>query len=88
MLMLVKKNDIENQKHLQRTNLKDSEDADSPSRMSPSPIRAEQIEMRDTPIQKAVDRLSSLLDEVTGKSPEKGKEPAANKLIIKLSNME
>jgi hypothetical protein len=44
--------------------------------------------MRDTPIQKAVDRLSSLLDEVTGKSPEKGKEPAANKLIIKLSNME
>jgi len=44
--------------------------------------------MKDTPIQKVVDRFSSLLDEVTGKSPEKGKEAAANKLIIKLSNME
>jgi hypothetical protein len=87
-LFIEKKRDIENQKHLQKTKEKDSESADSPVKLSPSPQKIERISMddkRDSVLKNAVSRFSSIIDDVVGKSPER--QTPSSKLIDKLNSM-
>lgn len=93
-LLIQKKrqDDIESKKSLQKTKDKDSESAESPSKLSPSPVKKEKITVKielveeaekSSPMSKAVSRFSNLIEDVVGGSPTR--DTAKDKLLKKLS---